>query len=57
MTLQEAVGQGISLISPFICPPETAVQDVIDQCEDHPVLIVSAHNNQLLGIATAFDVL
>jgi hypothetical protein len=57
MTLRDALKSGISLIPPYICHSDTTVQEVITSCEHHPVLIVSADNKQLLGIATAFDVL
>lgn len=57
ITLKDAVETGIALIRPYICQPEATVEDVITYCEHHPVLILSADNNQLLGIATAFDVL
>ncbi len=58
MTLQEAVDSDDKLlICPYTCKPDTSLKEVLARCENHPALVLSRDNRQLLGIATAFDVL
>ena len=58
ITLGDATREhGLRLDEPYLCNIDEQLQTALAACRGLPVLVVSSDGRQLLGLATAFDLL
>ena len=58
MPLKEAVhSKGLILKEVYTCKPDTDIEDVLAHCNGFPVVICDPGNQEIIGIATPFDLL
>lgn len=58
LSLRQAIESGgVILAEPYVCSPETPVVEALGDSKGLPVLVVAGEPGQLVGIATAFDLL
>lgn len=57
LSLGDAIAEGVAVGVPHVCSPDTSVMDALARCNGKPILITGDSRQQLLGIATPFDLL